>query len=148
MRKRRTLMISTVLLSMAWQVGCAAMGTSDPDEISLPGTSWLAEDLGGRGVIDHLQSTLTFDGAERVAGNAGCNRYFGAVTLDGARIRFGNLGATRMMCPPAVMDQEQRLFDALGQAERFGFGPPGILTLYDAAGAPVARFSRMADAAG
>ena len=143
MRRRRTLAISAVFLSMAWQMGCTAMSASDPDEISLPGSSWLAEDLGGRGVIDNLQSTLTFESAERVAGNAGCNRYFGPVTIEGERIRFGNLGATRMMCPPAVMDQEQKLFDALGKAERVGFGPPGIMTLYDAGGAPVARFSRM-----
>lgn len=148
MNNRRAPAITAAILGTALLVGCAAMNGNDPDEISLPGTSWLAEDLGGGGVIDHLQSTLTFDGAERVAGNAGCNRYFGPVTIAGERIRFGNLGATRMMCPPAVMNQEQRLFDALGQAERFGFGPPGIMTLYDAEGAPVARFSRMADPAG
>jgi len=46
-----------------------------------------------------------------------------------------------MMCPPAVMDQEQKLFSALarvrGQTQR-----DGLLHLLDAEGRTVIRLSR------
>jgi putative lipoprotein len=42
------------------------------------GTTWIAEDIGGNGVIDILQSRLTFDEEGRVNGNAGCNSFFGS----------------------------------------------------------------------
>jgi heat shock protein HslJ len=57
--------------------------TADPPRASLIGTSWLAEDIGGRGVIDRAQTTISFEPEGRVAGSGGCNRYFGAVTIKG-----------------------------------------------------------------
>jgi putative lipoprotein len=91
----------------------------------LIGTSWLAEDIGGRGVIDNAQTTITFDAEGRVAGSGGCNRYFGPVTIEGSTISFGDLGATRMACVPALMDQEQKFFDALAATRSYRFDDPG-----------------------
>jgi hypothetical protein len=62
----------------------------------LLGATWLVEDIGGRGVIDFLQSTLTFDSEEKVSGMGGCNNFFGSVKIDGHAIEFGPIGATRM----------------------------------------------------
>ena len=109
--------------------------------MNLVGTSWLAEDIDGRGVVDNLQSTLRFDTDGRVSGMAGCNRYFGVATVDGGSISFGALGATRMACPPAIMDQEDRFLMALEKAKRFETRN-GLLYVYGDGQAPLLRFSR------
>lgn len=85
---------------------------------SLQGTQWLLEDLSGRGVVDRLQSTLTFPETGRVSGMAGCNNFMGSMSLDGNRVAFGQLATTRKACAPAVGDQEARYLEALSRAER------------------------------
>jgi heat shock protein HslJ len=75
--------------------------------------SWLAEDIGGRGVIDDLQTTLEIRGDGAYGGMAGCNHFTGTFSLSGAAITFGPAAATRKMCVPAVMDQERKFFEAL-----------------------------------
>lgn len=87
-------------------------------EADLVGTAWLAEDIDGGGVVDGARPTIEFSEPGRVAGLAGCNRYFGPVTLNGDAISIGNLATTRMMCPDALMDQDQRFMEALSKAER------------------------------
>ena len=56
------------------------------------------------------------------SGLAGCNRYFGAikgkVPLD---IVIGPIGATRMMCPPLIMQVEDRYLPALEHVKQFRF---------------------------
>ena len=107
---------------------------------ALPPGGWIVEDIDGRGVIDTLQSTLEADG-DRVAGMAGCNRYNGQLREDGTGLSIGPVMSTRMMCPPAVMDQAQKLFSALarvrGQTQR-----DGLLHLLDAEGRTIIRLSR------
>jgi heat shock protein HslJ len=83
---------------------------SVPNE--LVGT-WLAEDIGGGGVIDYLQTTLEINDDGTYSGFAGCNNYTGTFDLKGGEILFGPAGATRKMCVPAVMDQETKFFAAL-----------------------------------
>jgi heat shock protein HslJ len=83
---------------------------SVPNE--LVGT-WLAEDIGGGGVIDYLQTTLEINDDGTYSGFAGCNNYTGIFELKGGEIVFGPAGATRKMCVPAVMDQETKFFEAL-----------------------------------
>ena len=75
--------------------------------------SWLAEDIGGRGVIDDLQTTLEIREDGTYGGMAGCNHFTGTFGLSGATITFGPAAATRKMCVPAVMDQERKFFEAL-----------------------------------
>ncbi len=75
--------------------------------------SWLAEDIGGRGVIDDLQTTLEIREDGTYGGMAGCNRFTGAFSLSDTAITFGPAAATRKMCVPAVMDQERKFFEVL-----------------------------------
>ena len=77
-----------------------------------------------------------------VSGFGGCNRYFGDAEIDGDKIRFGALGATRMACPAAVMDQESRFLAALELVRRWRVEPTGLLHLLDEDGVTVVRFSR------
>jgi heat shock protein HslJ len=121
--------------------GCEATDPKSGEPVDLAGTSWIVEDIDGRGVIDILQSTLRFETDERVAGTAGCNPYFGSVTLDGSAISFGPLGVTRMACPTAIMDQEDRFLKALAKAKRFET-KEGLLFFFGDEPVPVLRFSR------
>jgi heat shock protein HslJ len=96
------------------------------------GTASLAT-LGGREwVLRKLSSTeaapaepeitLVVDG-DRVSGASGCNRYHGTIGQGetGTSLTVGPLAATRMACPPEVMDLEQRFTAALQGAQSWGF---------------------------
>lgn len=79
------------------------------------GGSWLAEDINGAGVIDNLQTTLEIRPDGSYGGNGGCNTYRGNLKVEqNGMIAFAPAAATRKMCAPAVMDQEQKFFDTLG----------------------------------
>ncbi|MGZ2438574.1 heat shock protein HslJ [Sinorhizobium medicae] len=104
--------------------------------------SWLAEDMGGRGVIDDLQTTLEIREDGTYGGMAGCNHFTGAFSLSGATISFGFAAATRKMCVPAAMDQERKFLNALG--DELSWKIEGSkLTLARPNGPPVIRLTFM-----
>ena len=104
-------------------------------ELKITGTSWQVESIDQEGVIDDSEVTLLFPEEGRVAGSAGCNRYFGSVTVDANSISFGNAGATMMACPEARMKQEQRFMDALNNISRGEIVDGDWLVLFDDTGA-------------
>jgi heat shock protein HslJ len=119
-------------------IGCEATQAADG---GLTGTTWQAETIIGRPVIDSSASTITFEADGRVHGRGGCNRYFGAATIDGEQISFGALGSTKMACAPALMDQEARFFQALESAERWSLDEQGLLLIHSASAAEPSRFA-------
>jgi len=86
---------------------------------ALAGTSWIVEEIDARGVLEHVQSTVTFETAERLAGSTGCNRISGPVRLSGTTVRLGPLVSTRAACSPPVMDQERRFLAGLDAARTY-----------------------------
>jgi heat shock protein HslJ len=74
--------------------------------------------------------------------NLGCNRFTTGVTQSGPLLSFGMLASTRRMCPPAIMDQEQR-YSAVLQKTRGSLIEETYLYLLDQRGAKLARLSRM-----
>ena len=123
-------------------VAAAAQVTSHiPDPTELAG-DWLLEDLGGRGVMDMVQTTLAFDGEGRVSGSGGCNRFTGSYTFTDGELSFSPLAGTKMMCPEAVMDQEDRFHMALGTIERVAVDGPFLLIYAGDSEAPL-KFTRM-----
>ena len=112
-----------------------------PDTPRLAGTTWRAETIMGRPVIDASASTITFEADGRVHGRGGCNRYFGSSTVDGERLSLGQLGSTRMACPEALMEQETRFFQALQSAERWTIAENGLLLIYPGGGEAPSRFA-------
>ena len=70
--------------------------------------SWLVEDIGGRGVVDKAQTTMTFAEDGSVSGNTSVNRYQGRASVEGTKVSFGPLATTRRAGPPALMDQEMK----------------------------------------
>jgi len=86
-------------------------------ENQLNNTKWLLEDLGGKGVIDRLQTTLEFRQDNRLSGNGGCNRYFGSYNFDGQNFTVNGIGSTFKMCSTAIMNQETQFLKALEKAK-------------------------------
>jgi len=114
---------------------------SDDTAPTLFDTTWLAEDIGGKGVIDDAQTTLSIAEDGSVTGRGGCNGYFSQATIDGEKITFGKAGSTMMACPDAIMDQERRFHEALEKTASFRFNKEGKLFLVDAKGKDLVRFS-------
>ena len=96
----------------------AARGPADAPA-SLSGTSWVAEDIDGGGVLESAQSTLSFESEERIVGSTGCNNYFAPIQLSGTTLRSGAIGSTRRACPPPVMSQERVFLGALAAVTGF-----------------------------
>lgn len=108
---------------------------------SLIGPTWIAEDIGGRGVVDGLRTEITFGTDGRATGTGGCNRFNGGFTLEGSNLRFGPAASTNMACAPAAMDQEQRFHAALAEVRGYRI-ENGILHLTDGAGRTLVRLAR------
>jgi putative lipoprotein len=121
--------------------GWRSQAADEPAAPALAGTTWRAETIMGRPVIDSAASTITFEADGRVSGRGGCNRYFGPSTIAGEQLSFGAMGATKMACAQALMDQETRFFQALGSAERWTIGADGLLLIYSAGADPPSRFA-------
>lgn len=98
----------------------------------LTGGEWVVEDINGGGVVDMARTSLQFD--DGVSGSGGCNSYSGAYEITGEGLSFGPIAATKRACAPAVMNQEQKFFDALEAARRFEITETGALHLTSGAG--------------
>lgn len=130
--------------SLVASSGCSLTQPSSTDtpKADLIGSTWLAEDIDGRGVIDNAQSTLIFGTDGRVSGNAGCNRYGGTIALKGASLIIDQVFSTKMACvAPALMDQETRFLEALQATRSYRMDGTKLL-LVDGAGKTRLRFDR------
>lgn len=102
--------------------GCAG----DPD--ALLAGDWTATTLNGQPLPEGAVVTLSFD-AGGIIGKAACNTYIGKYDLTGEGMAFGNVGATRMACPPPLMETEQAVFAAFAATTRFDIAEDGSLLL-------------------
>lgn len=107
---------------------------------TLTGGEWIVEDIAGGGVIDNTQASLSFSSDGRISGSATCNlltgRYEGSNqnSPEEGSISFGALGMTRIACPEALENQEQKLVGVLNRVERFTIDATGTLLLSTADG--------------
>ncbi|RCW85277.1 META domain-containing protein [Phyllobacterium bourgognense] len=116
---------------------------SDEPGGEIRNVTWLAEDIDGRGVIDNAQTTLTINADGSANGSGGCNRFTTSATIDGSNLSFKPAAATRMMCPPALMDQEQKFFSALERTRSHAIdADTGKLLLHDDAGKTIAQLAQ------
>jgi heat shock protein HslJ len=110
---------------------------------AVAGADWELRELAGQPAptgAGGRRATLRFEpDTARVAGFAGCNRYFGTYTLDGTALRFGPIGMTRMACAEG-MGLEQQLGAALEATRSYTLNG-NELTLLGTSG-PAARFER------
>ena len=137
--KHRTIAAFAALVATA----CASETPRDPAP-DLADTQWVVEDIDNSGVVDRVESTLSIDAAGRATGSGGCNRYFGDVTFANGSLSFGEIGSTRMACPEAVMDQEQKFFGALSATTAYRQDAlTGLLYFQDEEGRDIVRLRRM-----
>ncbi|MFN0264413.1 META domain-containing protein [Tepidamorphus sp. 3E244] len=90
-------------------------------------------------VTDRSQIVIGPDGAFN--GTVGCNRFGTSFDLKGEAIAFDGVMSTRKACQGPVWDAERNLFAALNRADTHKL-EGGVLTLLDAAGNEIARFTR------
>ena len=110
------------------------------DKAELVG-SWTVEYIGERPVIDYSPAFIEFSVDDMVGGNASCNRFTSNYTLSDGQLSFGQAAATRMACPEALMEQEQRFLAALSRVAQVQL-ENDMLELTDAGGDLVFRASR------
>lgn len=103
--------------------------TSSGAELGIEEHIWVAEDIGGKGIIDNSHLVLTLN-AGKASGKSGCNSYNGSYTLSGNQLSFGPMMSTRMACAAeAMMNQERDYLDLLSKVSGFERGEGGALIL-------------------
>lgn len=83
---------------------------------------------------------ISFLKDNKIAGETGCNRFFGDFKANGEEISFGNMGSTRMMCPQ--MEFENSYMEALGNVASYAM-ESDTLTLKDKDGNIIAVLKKM-----
>jgi heat shock protein HslJ len=114
----------------------------------LVGTNWTLDAVHAgdavSSVIAGTTITAVFDEDGRVAGSAGCNRYFAPYNMTGASVAIGPVGSTKMYCnDPGVMQQENTYLAALGKTKTFAI-TGSRLSLADANGTTLLSFTKAA----
>ncbi len=94
---------------------------------TLAGTHWSIVAIDGEAVSGEAYR-LQFD-AERLSGQAGCNRFSGGYAVSGNRLTSGPIMATRMACPEPRMRHERRVLQVLSGPVTVGYADGGTLLL-------------------
>lgn len=103
--------------NVATSSGSSALSTPQ----TLEGKTWRLVSIDGHPALAGVRVTAIFEGeANRVAGSAGCNQYFGSAAVRGERLEVGGLGSTKMFCTTdGVMPQESAYLSALGKVTAY-----------------------------
>ena len=109
----RRIAIALTALLMA---GCADRPPQGPLPADLGGTHWIAKTVAGERVPEDMAVTLEFEGADRVYGRSGLNRYSGPIGVADGRLTIGPRATTRMACPPAQIAMAEKFLAALADA--------------------------------
>ena len=99
------------------------------DTAPLLGQEWVIEDIASAGVIDNSHAALQFLPDGRLAGSTGCNRILGSYESNSTKLSLQLGGTTMMACPPALMNQEQKLLQLLPKVVSYRIDRTGALEL-------------------
>jgi heat shock protein HslJ len=95
---------------------------------------WRVVSIGDQPVAENSPARLQLPEDGAINGNASCNRFFGNYTYNGQHLIIKNpLGATKMLCLPALMEQEAQLLRTLNGVLSVGL-EQGHLVLRDPLG--------------
>lgn len=114
-----TVVVAVLLLSPLLR---AAEPASTQPGKPLLGTRWTFVEINGDPAlpVDRGGPYLELSAEEaRYSGIAGINRFGGSFTLDGKSLKFGNAFSTMMAGPEPLMQQEQRVMQALTKVDAF-----------------------------
>lgn len=125
----KRLIVASFVIALAG-IAVIAVLAARRDTPPLTGGDWVIEDIGGRGVVDGSPAALAFQPDGGLSGNASCNRLIGTYVAgeDGA-LALSPAGTTMMACPPALMEQEQRLLTFLPEVTEYRIDNTGALIL-------------------
>ncbi|WP_289042659.1 serine hydrolase [uncultured Aliiroseovarius sp.] len=101
---------------------------------TLSGREWMIEDIDGAGVIDNSPASLQFLPDGSLAGNTTCNRLIASYQASDDVLSIDLGGSTMMACPPALMDQEQKMLELLPTVTEYKIDDTGALILSNEAG--------------
>lgn len=127
--------VSILLLGAVFlMVGCKPEGTNASEagpaavsEMGIEERVWVAEDIGGKGIIDNSHIVLTLN-AGKASGRAGCNSYNGSYKIGGGELSFGPMATTRMACAAeSMMKQEHDYLDLLSKVNRYERGERSLI---------------------
>jgi len=104
----------------------------------LAGSEWRPIAIGPSAPGADTTIFVQFKADGKLAGNGGCNRFFGSYRISGGKISFGPIGATRMACPAPAMELETALFIAFEAAKSFR-KRGAELVLFDVRGGTILR---------
>lgn len=94
-----------------------AQATAKRPRPKLHGTYWGLVELNGKPAapgMGRTQPYILFHREQgRIEGSSGCNGVVGAYIVEQNALQFTPSGTTLMMCPPALMEQEQGMIAAL-----------------------------------
>ena len=121
--KNLTGFIATIFVFSALFVmsACNSQSKSANQPIaSLAGQSWTCVTLDGAAITATRPPTITFDGAGRVNGFSGVNRFGGSVeSAEAGELHFGQMMSTKMAGPPEQMALESSFLSAITRADRY-----------------------------
>lgn len=122
--------VALLAVSALMLVGIQSCGVTPIDQNKLDGY-WVLTELNGEKAEDAFKGSipsLEFNRVDTmVAGNAGCNRYFGKYTIDNEnKFSAPTLVSTQMLC--AFDNKESDFLKALGETTVIGFDQAGNLT--------------------
>ena len=89
---------------------------------------------------DH-NATLAFLKDSKIAGDTGCNRFFGEYEAKGNSLKFGQVGTTRMMCPQ--MQFENAWMEVINNTDSFEMDKEQMI-LKDSTGNIIALLKKIA----
>ena len=101
---------------------------------SITGIQWRPMTINSEPVAADSNMFVHFAVDGSISGNGGCNKFFGSLETTEGGISVGELGATRMACPPEIMDQEAAFMQVLQAAAKFELGDNGLQLLGDDGG--------------
>jgi len=101
-------------LSLALLPAATAAGAAE-----LAGSEWRPVRIGAADLAADTKAFVQFRSGGELAGQGGCNRFFGRYKIEGETIEIGPIGATRMACPEPVMAEEASFLAALEAAKTF-----------------------------
>ena len=103
----------------------------------LSGPVWMVTEIDGEAVMTNYRASMHFRPDGRVGGRASCNHFTADWERLGSELVIERAATTRMACPTAVMDQEQRFLGALSRVAGFSVSERRVLDLQDAEGRTV-----------
>ena len=124
--------VATIVLA---GLGAGALGVAaNKETANLPvGSEWVLASYGPmdgeRVVLEGIEITLLVE-EDRIAGSAGCNRYFGTYDTGNGELSTDAIGATRMMCPGEAMTHEAAYLKALSSVSGYEVGEGTLRVFY------------------